>query len=445
VAAAHALKIAAVPDTAADPEASARAAGLRHVDDRKPGIRRRATGKRVRRGKRFVPQFVYEHPDGRRVDDADSLERIRKLTIPPAWTGVWICPDSNGHIQATGRDARGRKQYRYHQRWREERDGTKYSRMIGLGRALPALRRRIAADLRLPGLPRRKVLATLARLLETTFMRVGNEEYARSNRSFGLTTLKDRHVDIRPSEVRFHFRGKSGVMHDVSVHDRAVARIVRRCRDLPGQELFQYVGEDGQPATIDSADVNDYIREATGHDFTAKDFRTWAGTVLAASALQSLNAATALRPSRGRVRRPTPRDVGRAIEQVAKRLGNTPAVCRKSYVHPDVIASYLDGTLAVALDRRVNVQASLRRVVGLRPEEKAVLSVLRCRLAEEKRGTRLETQLRRSLSRRSDGTPRRAVRAGTPPRAGTAVRAGTAGRVLRTGRAQKSQRWRSTA
>jgi len=398
---AHALKIAAVPDTTADPVASARAAGLRHVDDGRPGIRRRATGKRLRQGKRFVAQFVYQHPDGRRVDDADTVERIRKLAIPPAWTDVWICPDANGHLQATGRDARGRKQYRYHRRWREERDGTKYARMIALGHALPALRRRIAADLRLPGLPRRQVLATVVRLLETTFMRVGNEEYARSNRSFGLTTLTDRHVDVRPSEVRFHFRGKSGVMHDVSIHDRAVARIVRRCRDLPGHELFQYVGEDGQPATIDSADVNDYIREATGQDFTAKDFRTWAGTVLAAMALQSAAAATGPRPAASRrARRPTPRDVVRAVEQVAKRLGNTAAVCRKSYVHPDVIASYLDGTLVRALNRRVEVPTSSRPPLGLRPEEAGVLALLERRLAEDQRGTRLETQLRRSLRRR---------------------------------------------
>ncbi len=271
--AAHALKLAAGPGPASDPIAAARAAGLRHVDDSRPGISRRATGRKVRQGKRFVPQFAYRYPDGRHVGDADG-ERIRKLTIPPAWVDVWICPDPNGHIQATGRDARGRKQYRYHPRWREERDGTKYSRMIALGHALPGLRRRIAADLRMPGLPRAKVLATVVRLLETTFMRVGNEEYARNNRSFGLTTLKDRHVELGPTGVRFHFRGKSGVRHDISVHDRALARIVRRCRDLPGQELFQYLGEDGQPASIDSADVNDYIRHATGQDFTAKDFRT---------------------------------------------------------------------------------------------------------------------------------------------------------------------------
>ncbi len=397
---AQALKIAAVPDTAADPVAAARAAGLRHVDDTRPGIRREATGKKIRQGKRFVPQFVYLDAQGRRLHDADTEERIRKLVIPPAWTNVWICPDPNGHIQATGRDARGRKQYRYHPRWREERDGTKYSRMIAFGQALPQLRRRIAADLRLPGLPRRKVLATVVRLLETTFMRVGNEEYARSNKSFGLTTLKDRHVDIRPSEVRFHFRGKSGVMHDVAVHDRAVARIVRKCRDLPGQELFQYLDEERKPATIDSADVNDYIREATGHDFTAKDFRTWAGTVLAALALREVDAAAELLARRARKagpRKPAPRDVARAIERVAQRLGNTPAVCRKCYVHPDVIASYLDGTLSESLSRRVDVPLAARRPGALRPAEAAVLALLQRRMAEDKRGNRLETQLRRSL------------------------------------------------
>jgi len=415
---AQALKIAAVPDSAADPVASARAAGLRHVDDTRPGIRRRSTGKKLRQGKRFVPQFVYQHPDGRRIDDDATEQRIRKLAIPPAWTDVWICTDPNGHLQATGRDARGRKQYRYHPRWRDERDGTKYSRMIAFGQSLPQLRRRIATDLRLPGLPRRKVLATVVRLLETTFMRVGNEEYARTNKSFGLTTLKDRHVDFGPSEVRFHFRGKSGVVHDVAVHDRAVARIVRRCRDLPGQELFQYLDADGQPATIDSDDVNGYIREATGHDFTAKDFRTWAGTVLAALALQEVDAAAEMLPPRGRrsqPRKPTARDVTHAIERVAERLGNTPAVCRKCYVHPDVIAAYMDGTLAASLKRRVDAQVSGRRLGTLRGDEAAVLALLQRRLAQDKRGNRLETQLRRSL---------RAVKA--PAR-------------------ERSQPWRSTA
>ena len=400
--------------------ASARAAGLRHVDDTRPGIRRRSTGRSVRQGKRFAQQFVYLDARGRRLHDPAAEERIRKLAIPPAWTDVWICPDPNGHLQATGRDARGRKQYRYHPRWREVRDDTKYSRMIAFGQALPHLRRRIAADLRLPGLPRRKVVATVARLLETTFIRVGNEEYARSNKSFGLTTLKDRHVDFGRAEVRFHFRGKSGVVHDVSVRDRAVARIVRRCRDLPGQELFQYVDQDGRPATIDSADVNDYIREATGHDFTAKDFRTWAGTVLAARALQEVDAVAELLPRRGHragPRRPTARDVRRAIERVAARLGNTPAVCRKCYVHPDVIAAYLDGTLAASL------KPTLERRSGLRPEEAAVLALLQRRLAEERRGDRLAKQLRRSLrvARRRSHRRRSRNRAGAPATALTAT------------------------
>jgi DNA topoisomerase I len=406
---AHAPKVSPVPDTAADPVASARAAGLRHVEDNQPGLRRRPTGRTARQGKRVVPVFAVENADGKPVHDLATLERVRKLAIPPAWRDVWICADPNGHIQATGRDARGRKQYRYHPRWREERDGTKYSRMIALGRALPALRRRIAADLRLPGLPRRKVLATVVRLLETTFIRVGNEAYARSNHSFGLTTLQDRHVDFGPAEVRFHFRGKSGVVHDVAVHDRAVARIVRRCRDLPGQELFQYLDERGGRATIDSADVNDYIRVATGQDFTAKDFRTWAGTVLAALALQEVAAKAAAQNAK--VNRPktkaaktneqrgTARDVARAIEQVAERLGNTAAVCRKCYVHPDVIASYLDGTLSSALAPRGGAAVSPRGRGGLRPEEAAVLALLQRRLAEDKRGTRLGTLLRRSIRR----------------------------------------------
>ena len=338
-----------------DPVASARAAGLRYVDDHRPGLRRRRLGKKVRQGRRWVDAFAIEDEAGHVVRDAATLERIRKLAVPPAWRDVWICPFPEGHLQATGRDARGRKQYRYHPRWREERDGTKYTRMIALGHALPGLRRRVAADLRRPGLPREKVLATVARLLETTFIRVGNEEYARSNGSFGLTTLKDRHVQIGPTKLRFHFRGKSGVEHQISVEDPSLARIVRRCRDLPGQELFQYVDDDGRPATIDSADVNDYIREAAGDDFTAKDFRTWAGTVLAATALGKLSAVRRAGDG-GRVVRPTNRDVARAISDVAERLGNTVAVCRKCYVHPTIIASYLEGALPSALAARADVR-----------------------------------------------------------------------------------------
>jgi DNA topoisomerase I len=378
-----------------DPVVSAHAAGLRHVDDRQPGFHRHPTGRTGHQGKREVPVFLYEDPDGHRVKDAAALERFRHLAIPPAWHDVWICAHANGHIQATGRDARGRKQYRYHAKWRAERDGTKYPRMIEFGKALSALRQRVSADLSAPRLPRRKVIAAVVRLLETTFIRVGNEEYARANKSFGLTTLKDRHVAFHTAELRFHFRGKSGVVHDISVHDATLARIVRQCRDLPGQELFQYVDPDGRPATIDSADVNDYIRQATGDDFTAKDFRTWAGTVLAALALGEISVAAEAAPATHR-RRPNNRDVKRAIERVAERLGNTPAVCRKCYVHPDVIASYLDGTLAAALKPRVGATVP-RRLSALRPEERAVLALLQRRLAEERSGGRLEKQLRRSL------------------------------------------------
>jgi DNA topoisomerase-1 len=352
----------------AEAVAAARAAGLRHVEDRDArhlGYGRRPTGRTTRHGRRATPIFAFQDGDGHRITDATTLERIRRLAIPPAWRDVWICPHANGHIQATGRDARGRKQYRYHARWRQERDGTKYGRMLALGRALPTLRRRVAADLSARGLPRRKVLAAVVRLLETTFIRVGNEEYARSNKSFGLTTLEDRHVAFRAAELRFHFRGKSGVVHDVSVHDAKLARIVRRCRDLPGQELFQYVDDDGTRATIDSADVNAYIREVTGDDFTAKDFRTWAGTVLAARALQDLTSTP--------TRRPSDRDVKRAIERVAARLGNTPSVCRKCYVHPNVITAYLDGTLSAAMGKHVTAT----RRSTLRADEAAVMTLLR--------------------------------------------------------------------
>jgi DNA topoisomerase-1 len=354
------------PSAAADLVESAHAAGLRHVDDRRPGLRRRPTGKKVRFGKRWVPDFVIEDAAGRRVRDPATLVRIRRLAIPPAWRSVWICTQAEGHLQATGRDARGRKQYRYHSRWRQERDATKYGRMLKFGRALPALRRRLEADLRRPGLPKPKVLATVVWLLQNTFIRVGNEEYARDNNSFGLTTLKDRHVDLRASEVRFHFRGKSGIFHQTSVRSPSIARIVRRCRDLPGQELFQYLGDDGQPATVDSADVNDYIRQATGERFTAKDFRTWAGTVSCAAALREALARTHTGP--------TNRQLMKAVEQVAAQLRNTPAVCRKSYIHPGVIASYLDGTLPAMFAACARRQSRRRR--GLRTDEAAVLALL---------------------------------------------------------------------
>ena len=368
-----------MPDEGA---ASAAAAGLRYVHDGQPGFQRVATGKRLRAGKRWVAEFIYRDKGGHRLRERATLDRIRALAIPPAWRSVWICSDARGHLQATGRDARGRKQYRYHPRWREERDGTKYGRMVEFGRALPGLRRQVAADLRRPGLPRAKVLAAIVGLLETTFMRIGNDEYARTNRSFGLTTLEDRHVDVRPGRLRFHFRGKSGVFHDVDVRDPQLARVVRRCRDLPGQELFQYLDDDGVQRTVDSSDVNEYIREHTGHGFTAKDFRTWAGTVLASEALTAICAAGATRApgkdGRSRPWKPTNKDVVSVIGEVASRLGNTVSVCRKSYVHPGVISAFLEGALA-----RDSAKAAARRVdparrSGIRPEEAAVLQLL-CR------------------------------------------------------------------
>jgi DNA topoisomerase-1 len=317
----------AAPVIAPEPPESARAAGLRHTIDSVPGIRRLRAGK----------GFRYVGPDGAPVLDRSELARFRALAIPPAWTDVWICPRANGHLQATGRDARGRKQYRYHAAWREVRDESKFGRLKAFGESLPVIRARVEEDLAQNGLPREKVLAAVVRLLETTLIRVGNEEYARANASFGLTTLRDGHVEVGATRVRFAFTGKSGREHEVDFRDRRVARIVGRCRDLPGHALFQYVDEDGEPRPVDSGDVNAYLQEITGEPFTAKDFRTWFGTVLAARYLLASEAAEgdAARKSA----------VLRAIEAVAERLGNTPAVCRKSYIHPAVIDRYLDGTL----------------------------------------------------------------------------------------------------
>jgi DNA topoisomerase-1 len=313
-----------------DPVESASAAGLRYVSDASAGIRRRRAG----RG------FRYEDAGGL-VRDREQLARIRSLAIPPAWSDVWICRDARGHLQATGRDARGRKQYRYHARWREVRDATKYGRMPAFAHALPALRARLERDLAAQGLPREKVLAAVVRLLEATLVRVGNEEYARRNRSFGLTTLRSRHADVSGAKVRFRFRGKGGKLHSVGVSDRRLSRIVKRCQELPGHELFQYVEQDGGLRSVGSADVNAYLREASGQDFTAKDFRTWAGTVLAAWALHERAPAAS--------KRQQARNVVRAVEKVAERLGNTAAICRRCYVHPAVLESYLDGTLADTL------------------------------------------------------------------------------------------------
>jgi DNA topoisomerase-1 len=315
--------------------------------------------------------FRYLSPGGKPIRGSDELLRIRKLAIPPAWTDVWICPEPQGHIQATGRDARGRKQYRYHSRWREIRDETKYHRMVAFGHALPRIRARAARDLRLRGLPRAKVLATVLRLLETTLIRVGNEEYARSNRSFGLTTMRDRHVRIKGADIHFEFRGKSGISHAIDLHDRRLARVVKQCRDVPGQELFQYLDEQGQRHGIGSTEVNDYLRDLAGEEFTAKDFRTWAGTVLAARTLKELAPYTSQRQAK--------RNVLDAVDAVAMVLGNTRSVCRKCYIHPDVLDAYFDGTLLEALRRR----ARATRSRWLHADEIAVFAFLERKLAND--------------------------------------------------------------
>jgi DNA topoisomerase-1 len=350
----------ALPNT--DPPAAAKAAGLRYVNDNKPGIRRERAG----------DGFRYFDAKGEPVDDEDVLRRIKSLAIPPAWTDVWICPRENGHLQATGRDARGRKQYRYHAKWREVRDEVKYERMIKFGQALPAIRREVDRALSLPGLPREKVLATIVYLLEHTMMRIGNEEYARTNKSFGLTTLRRRHVRIDGSDVEFRFRGKSGVYHKVHVHDRRLARIIQRTRDLPGQELFEYVDDEGETRTVDSSDVNEYLRTITGEDYTAKDFRTWSGTVLAALALQQFEKFDSQAQAK--------KNVVQAIEAVAEMLGNTPSVCRKCYVHPAVVNSYLEGSVPEMMRERVEEELDEH---SLRPEEAAVLHMLQQRLSNE--------------------------------------------------------------
>jgi DNA topoisomerase I len=316
-----------VVDPVTDPAESAKIAGLLYASDTMPGIRRAKAG----RG------FRYIGPDHKPVHDKETLARIKSLVIPPAWKDVWICPNPKGHLQVTGRDAQGRKQSRYHPRWREIRDETKYERMIFFGAALPNIRERVEDDLKMPGLPRPKVLATIVHLMETTLIRIGNEEYARRNRSYGLTTMRNKHVDVDGSTVTFHFKGKSGIQHTVDINDRRIARIIQRCQDIPGYELFQYIDKDGTHHSVDSADVNEYLREITSQDFTAKDFRTWAGSLLASMTLNTFGAFTSETEAK--------RNVLQAIKIVAARLGNTPSVCRKCYVHPAVLECYIKGTI----------------------------------------------------------------------------------------------------
>jgi DNA topoisomerase-1 len=334
--------------------------------------------------------MIYTDPDGNIIRDTEVLARIKSLAIPPAWRDVWICPIPHGHVQATGLDAKGRKQYRYHPRWREVRAETKYERLVNFAKVLPKIRERVDADLARPGLPREKILATVVRLLETTLIRVGNEEYARQNDSFGLTTMRDRHVNVSGATLKFVFRGKSGVKHAIDLTDRRLANIVKKSQDLPGYELFQYIDENGTVRSIDASDVNAYLKETTGEEFTAKDFRTWAGTVLAARALQEFVTFDSQAQAK--------RNVVQAIESVAKRLGNTKAVCRKCYIHPAVITQYMDGALLDTLNRRVKKEFmhSLHR---LSAEEAAVLTLLQQRLKREAEGVKGVRHDKRSLRR----------------------------------------------
>jgi DNA topoisomerase-1 len=347
-----------------DPRDAAETAGLRYVSDEEPGIRRRKSGK----------GFTYTGPDGQKVEDKATLKRIKSLAIPPAYTDVWICARANGHIQATGRDAKGRKQYRYHPAFREVRESTKYEHMLEFARGLPAIRKTIDEHMSLRGLPREKVLATVVHLLENTLIRIGNSDYVKQNKSYGLTTLRDPHVKVEGGELRFQFKGKSGKTWRLQVKDRRIAKIVKACQDLPGQDLFQYLDENGEQQSITSADVNAYLKEITGSEITAKDFRTWAGTVLATLALAEFEAFDSDAKAKKNIRT--------AIETVSARLGNTPSICRKCYVHPEVFDAYLDGGLL--LDIKEEIETELREdLASLRPEEAAVLALLEQRLSRE--------------------------------------------------------------
>jgi DNA topoisomerase-1 len=323
-----------------------------------PGVQRKKRGK----------GFAYFDSEGRLIRDCATLQRIRSLVLPPAWENVWICPSPDGHLQATGVDARGRRQYRYHPHYRQIRNHTKFHRMLDFAAALPSIRAQVGKDLKSPGLPRRKVIATIVKLLETTFIRVGNEEYAQENSSFGLTTLRDRHVRIQGGTLRLQFRGKSAQMHDVAVEDKRLARIIRDCRDLPGYELFQYVDDFGEVHSVDSSDVNGYLQEITGEEFTAKDFRTWAGTIQTALVLAENEASSSETEAK--------RTVVAAIKQTAARLGNRPATCRNYYVHPTIIESFLDGSLAAALKAH-NATNAPDDFASLHPEEACVMALIR--------------------------------------------------------------------
>ncbi len=347
-----------------DPIESAQIAGLNHVSDDGPGFRRKKAGK----------SFSYLGLDGQKISDKAVIERINALAIPPAYKNVWICPDKNGHIQATGMDERGRKQYRYHPKWREVRDETKFARTIEFARALPLIRQKTAQDLAKNGFPREKVLAMIVQLLEKTAIRVGNTEYARQNGSYGLTTMKNEHADVSGAKVHFHFKGKSGKWHDIDLNDRKLAAALKKMGDLPGQTLFQYRDENGETHGIESSDVNAYIKEIAGEEFTAKDFRTWAGTVSASLVLAEFDKFEDESGAQA--------NIVLAVKHVAQRLGNTPAVCRKAYIHPAVLEAYLDGSMLESLQQKVEETLS-HDLAGLPPEEAAVLGLLQQKLAQK--------------------------------------------------------------
>lgn len=353
-----------LPPGIADPAAAARAAGLRYVSDRQPGIHREKRG----------DTFRFTGPDGKPVRDAETLGRIKSLVIPPAWTDVWITTQSKGHLQCTGRDVRGRKQSRYHPHWREVRDETKYERMAHFAAALPGIRQRVEHDLSMHGLPKQKVLATIVRLMEETHIRVGNEEYARENKSYGLTTMRNKHVEVNGVKITFDFQGKSRVHHTINLQDRRLAKILKQVSDLPGQELFQFVDDEGNRHHIDSADVNEYLQEITGEHFTAKDFRTWAGSVLCCDLLSEFEPATTLAQAK--------KNVVQAIARVASQLGNTPSVCRKCYVHPAVLETYMGRITAAEARQELEKDiAHERREIAdqgaaLRREEQALINLL---------------------------------------------------------------------
>ncbi|RYX83774.1 DNA topoisomerase IB [bacterium] len=347
-----------------DPQTTAEVAGLHYVSDDEPGWTRKKHGK----------SFSYFDHKGAKITEAKHVERIKALAIPPAYQRVWICPDPKGHIQATGYDERGRKQYRYHPQWQQARDETKFARTLAFAAALPKIRATTEHDLARNGFPREKVLAAVVQLLEKTAIRVGNEEYARENKSIGLTTMKNRHVKVEGTRAHFHFKGKSGKWHDIDLKDRRLSTVIRKLQDLPGQSLFQYKDEEENIQHIDSSDVNAYLKDIAGEEFTAKDFRTWAGTVAASLALQELQSFDSEKMAKA--------NIVEAVKAVATRLGNTPAVCRKSYIHPAIFEAYLDGSMLDSLKQSVEQQLE-GNLKDLKPEEAAVLGLLRGRLAQK--------------------------------------------------------------